>query len=153
MGYFFYKKEYFFNALELCQNKSCWLSFLRVFSAIDLFLIPGVFSYFMIIIVRWLHRYSYIDWKKMMNCQEGLSKNSVVGLGLGQFLSLLITSTGLLSSELAKKGSFFLFPLILILILIMILFLLLLFYHDHSVFFWLLCFSNGFHWVSLSFFA
>ncbi|XP_022849152.1 solute carrier family 35 member F1-like isoform X1 [Olea europaea var. sylvestris] len=40
----------------------------------------------------------------MMNCQEGLSKNSVVGLGLGQFLSLLITSTGLLSSELAKKG-------------------------------------------------
>lgn len=30
--------------------------------------------------------------------------NTLIGLGLGQFLSLLITSTGFTSSELAKKG-------------------------------------------------
>ncbi|KAL2456936.1 Eukaryotic protein of unknown function [Forsythia ovata] len=40
----------------------------------------------------------------MVNCKEVLSKNTVAGLGLGQFLSLLITSTGFLSSELAKRG-------------------------------------------------
>jgi solute carrier family 35 protein F1/2 len=28
----------------------------------------------------------------------------LIGLGLGQFLSLLITSTGFTSSELAKRG-------------------------------------------------
>lgn len=33
-------------------------------------------------------------------------KKTVVGLGLGQFLSLLITSTGFASSELARKGMF-----------------------------------------------
>ncbi|KAL9316902.1 hypothetical protein ACSQ67_013419 [Phaseolus vulgaris] len=32
------------------------------------------------------------------------NKNTLIGLGLGQFLSLLITSTGFTSSELAKKG-------------------------------------------------
>nr|ACU23335.1 unknown [Glycine max] len=32
------------------------------------------------------------------------TRNTLIGLGLGQFLSLLITSTGFTSSELAKKG-------------------------------------------------
>lgn len=32
--------------------------------------------------------------------------NTLIGLGLGQFLSLLITSTGFTSSQLAKKGIF-----------------------------------------------
>lgn len=37
------------------------------------------------------------------------TKKTWIGLGLGQILSLLITSTGFSSSELAKQGSFFLF--------------------------------------------
>ncbi|PIN11750.1 putative membrane protein [Handroanthus impetiginosus] len=40
----------------------------------------------------------------MVNWKEFWTKNTVVGLGLGQILSLLITSTGFSSSELAKKG-------------------------------------------------
>ncbi|GMP55183.1 hypothetical protein CsSME_00020073 [Camellia sinensis var. sinensis] len=32
------------------------------------------------------------------------TKKTLVGLGLGQFLSLLITSTGFSSSELARRG-------------------------------------------------
>ncbi|KAK6930607.1 Solute carrier family 35 member SLC35F1/F2/F6 [Dillenia turbinata] len=39
-----------------------------------------------------------VEWKKLW------TKKTLVGLGLGQFLSLLITSTGFSSSELAKKG-------------------------------------------------
>ncbi|XVE81128.1 hypothetical protein DITRI_Ditri15bG0037900 [Diplodiscus trichospermus] len=40
----------------------------------------------------------------MVNFQQFWTKKTLVGLGLGQFLSLLITSTGFSSSELAKKG-------------------------------------------------
>ncbi|PQP97217.1 solute carrier family 35 member F1-like [Prunus yedoensis var. nudiflora] len=40
----------------------------------------------------------------MMRFKEFWVKKTLVGLGLGQFLSLLITSTGFSSSELAKKG-------------------------------------------------
>ncbi|XVF29287.1 hypothetical protein REPUB_Repub15cG0108000 [Reevesia pubescens] len=40
----------------------------------------------------------------MMNFKQFWTKKTLVGLGLGQFLSLLITSTGFSSSELAKKG-------------------------------------------------
>ncbi|ONI29184.1 hypothetical protein PRUPE_1G186000 [Prunus persica] len=40
----------------------------------------------------------------MMMFKEFWVKKTLVGLGLGQFLSLLITSTGFSSSELAKKG-------------------------------------------------
>ncbi|XP_058739202.1 uncharacterized protein LOC131611103 [Vicia villosa] len=39
-----------------------------------------------------------VDFKKFW------TKNTLIGLGLGQFLSLLITGTGFASSELAKKG-------------------------------------------------
>ncbi|XP_031284058.1 solute carrier family 35 member F2-like isoform X2 [Pistacia vera] len=40
----------------------------------------------------------------MMNFKDFWTKKILVGLGLGQFLSLLITSTGFASSELARKG-------------------------------------------------
>ncbi|CAL0308245.1 unnamed protein product [Lupinus luteus] len=40
----------------------------------------------------------------MVNFKEFWSRNTLVGVALGQFLSLLITSTGFSSSELAKKG-------------------------------------------------
>ncbi|KAL3635007.1 hypothetical protein CASFOL_022061 [Castilleja foliolosa] len=40
----------------------------------------------------------------MVNWKGLWTKNTLLGLGLGQFLSLLITSTGFSSSELAKKG-------------------------------------------------
>ncbi|KDP42859.1 hypothetical protein JCGZ_23801 [Jatropha curcas] len=40
----------------------------------------------------------------MMNLKEIWTKKTLVGLALGQFLSLLITSTGFSSSELAKRG-------------------------------------------------
>ncbi|KAF3456132.1 hypothetical protein FNV43_RR00780 [Rhamnella rubrinervis] len=40
----------------------------------------------------------------MTNFKEFWTKKTLIGLGLGQFLSLLITSTGFSSSELAKKG-------------------------------------------------
>lgn len=40
----------------------------------------------------------------MVNLDEFWTKNTLVGLGLGQLLSLLVTSTGFSSSELAKKG-------------------------------------------------
>lgn len=43
-----------------------------------------------------------VNWK----CKDVWAKNTLAGLGLGQLLSLLITSTGLASSDLAKKGSF-----------------------------------------------
>ncbi|KAL5570432.1 hypothetical protein UlMin_027007 [Ulmus minor] len=39
-----------------------------------------------------------------MNFKEFWTKQTLIGLGLGQFLSLLITSTGFSSSELSKKG-------------------------------------------------
>ncbi|KAK8585491.1 hypothetical protein V6N13_050470 [Hibiscus sabdariffa] len=39
-----------------------------------------------------------------MNFKQFWTKKTLVGLGLGQFLSLLITSTGFSSSELAKRG-------------------------------------------------
>lgn len=45
--------------------------------------------------------------KKMMSSKEFWTKKTLIGLGLGQFLSLLITSTGFSSSELSKKGAFF----------------------------------------------
>ncbi|XP_022761731.1 LOW QUALITY PROTEIN: solute carrier family 35 member F2-like [Durio zibethinus] len=41
---------------------------------------------------------------KMISFKQFWTKKTLVGLGLGQFLSLLITSTGFSSSELAKKG-------------------------------------------------
>ncbi|XWS13260.1 hypothetical protein CRYUN_Cryun36dG0022300 [Craigia yunnanensis] len=40
----------------------------------------------------------------MISFKQFWTKKTLVGLGLGQFLSLLITSTGFSSSELAKKG-------------------------------------------------
>ncbi|KAL1544915.1 solute carrier family 35 member F1-like isoform X2 [Salvia divinorum] len=40
----------------------------------------------------------------MVNLDDFWTKNTLVDLGLGQVLSLLVTSTGFLSSELAKKG-------------------------------------------------
>ncbi|KAF5200883.1 solute carrier family 35 protein [Thalictrum thalictroides] len=40
----------------------------------------------------------------MVNLNKLCTKNTLIGLGLGQFLSLLITSTGFSSSELARKG-------------------------------------------------
>lgn len=40
----------------------------------------------------------------MVNCKDFCTKHTLVALGLGQLLSLLITSTGFSSSELAKKG-------------------------------------------------
>ncbi|RDY01414.1 Solute carrier family 35 member F1, partial [Mucuna pruriens] len=40
----------------------------------------------------------------MITFDQFWSRNTLIGLGLGQFLSLLITSTGFTSSELAKKG-------------------------------------------------
>ncbi|XP_019430834.1 PREDICTED: solute carrier family 35 member F1-like [Lupinus angustifolius] len=40
----------------------------------------------------------------MMNFKEFWSRNTSIGVALGQFLSLLITSTGFSSSQLAKKG-------------------------------------------------
>ncbi|XP_022722863.1 solute carrier family 35 member F1-like isoform X2 [Durio zibethinus] len=42
--------------------------------------------------------------KKMISFKQFWTEKTLVGLGLGQFLSLLITSTGFSSSELAKKG-------------------------------------------------
>ncbi|KAG2720917.1 hypothetical protein I3760_02G056500 [Carya illinoinensis] len=39
----------------------------------------------------------------MMNFNEFWTKKTLIGLGLGQFLSLLITSTGFTSSELSKR--------------------------------------------------
>ncbi|MFS7985870.1 putative solute carrier family 35 member SLC35F1/F2/F6 [Helianthus anomalus] len=43
----------------------------------------------------------------MVNFKEIVSNNRVVGLVLGQILSLLITSTGFSSSELARRGLYF----------------------------------------------
>ncbi|KAH9727804.1 solute carrier family 35 protein [Citrus sinensis] len=40
----------------------------------------------------------------MLSFKEFWTKKTLLGLGLGQFLSLLITSTGFSSSELARKG-------------------------------------------------
>uniref|UniRef100_A0A7N0TRX0 Uncharacterized protein n=1 Tax=Kalanchoe fedtschenkoi TaxID=63787 RepID=A0A7N0TRX0_KALFE len=40
----------------------------------------------------------------MPRLNQVLTKKTLTGLGLGQFLSLLITSTGFSSSELARKG-------------------------------------------------
>ncbi|KAK7819186.1 solute carrier family 35 member f1 [Quercus suber] len=40
----------------------------------------------------------------MMSFKQFWTKKTLIGLGLGQFLSLLITSTGFTSSELAKRG-------------------------------------------------
>ncbi|KAJ7979071.1 Solute carrier family 35 member F1 [Quillaja saponaria] len=40
----------------------------------------------------------------MADVKKIWTKKTLIGLGLGQFLSLLITSTGFTSSELAKKG-------------------------------------------------
>lgn len=42
--------------------------------------------------------------KKMVSLKEVCTNKTVVGLLLGQFLSLLITSTGFSSSELARRG-------------------------------------------------
>ncbi|KAJ7957372.1 Solute carrier family 35 member F1 [Quillaja saponaria] len=40
----------------------------------------------------------------MADVKKFFTKKTLIGLGLGQFLSILITSTGFTSSELAKKG-------------------------------------------------
>ncbi|KAJ6873776.1 hypothetical protein NC651_032581 [Populus alba x Populus x berolinensis] len=42
--------------------------------------------------------------KKMLSFKEFCTTKTLVALGLGQFLSLLITSTGFSSSELARRG-------------------------------------------------
>lgn len=42
--------------------------------------------------------------QKMVKLDEFLSKKTLIGLGLGQFVSLLNTSTGFTSSELARRG-------------------------------------------------
>ncbi|KAL1561366.1 solute carrier family 35 member F1-like isoform X1 [Salvia divinorum] len=41
---------------------------------------------------------------KTVNCRKFFTKSTLSGLALGQFLSLLITSTGFSSSELANRG-------------------------------------------------
>jgi solute carrier family 35 protein F1/2 len=41
----------------------------------------------------------------MLSFKEFWTKKTLVALGLGQFLSLLITSTGFSSSELARRGA------------------------------------------------
>ncbi|KAJ0872110.1 putative solute carrier family 35 member SLC35F1/F2/F6 [Helianthus annuus] len=43
----------------------------------------------------------------MVSFKEIVSNKTVVGLVLGQILSLLITSTGFSSSELARRGLYF----------------------------------------------
>jgi len=40
----------------------------------------------------------------MIDIKKYWTKNTLIGLALGQFLSLLITATGFASSDLAKKG-------------------------------------------------
>ncbi|ONK57908.1 uncharacterized protein A4U43_C09F5510 [Asparagus officinalis] len=40
----------------------------------------------------------------MVRFDEFWTKKALIGLGIGQFVSLLITSTGFTSSELARKG-------------------------------------------------
>ncbi|PWA92932.1 hypothetical protein CTI12_AA071200 [Artemisia annua] len=40
----------------------------------------------------------------MVNLKEIMANKTVIGLVLGQILSLLITSTGFSSSELARRG-------------------------------------------------
>lgn len=49
-----------------------------------------------------------LNKKIMRSFKNFCTKKTLIGLGLGQFLSLLITSTGFASSELAKRGTFFL---------------------------------------------
>lgn len=41
----------------------------------------------------------------MMNFKEFWTKKTLIGLGLGQVLSLLITATGFASNDLAKRGT------------------------------------------------
>ena len=41
----------------------------------------------------------------MLSFKKIWTKKTLVALGLGQFLSLLITSTGFSSSELARRGA------------------------------------------------
>lgn len=82
------------------------------------------------------------------------TKKTLVGLGLGQFLSLLITSTGFSSSELAKKGlfcSFFLFFSILLFEYLVLLLLVLrmievIFYAVQSSLFLLIKFYDSVLW-------
>lgn len=50
----------------------------------------------------------------MADFKKYWTKRTVLGLGLGQFLSLLITSTGFSSSELAKRGLLFFYSYILL---------------------------------------
>ena len=54
----------------------------------------------------------------MRSFKDFCTKKTLIGLGLGQFLSLLITSTGFASSELAKRGAFFVFFCILFLFMV-----------------------------------
>lgn len=58
----------------------------------------------------------------MVNLDEFWTKNTLVGLGLGQLLSLLVTSTGFSSSELAKKGCFLSFFFAIFMLMIVLLF-------------------------------
>ena len=52
----------------------------------------------------WVFALENLCCKKMMSYKQFWTKKTLIGLGLGQFLSLLITSTGFTSSELAKRG-------------------------------------------------
>ncbi|KAK4404098.1 Solute carrier family 35 member F1 [Sesamum angolense] len=48
----------------------------------------------------------------MVNWEEFGTKHTLVGLGLGQFLSLLVTSTGFSSSELSRRGKMYYYVLL-----------------------------------------
>ncbi|TKY50547.1 Solute carrier family 35 member F1 [Spatholobus suberectus] len=49
-------------------------------------------------------KHNLFKLEKMLSFDQFWSRKTLIGLGLGQFLSLLITSTGFTSSELAKRG-------------------------------------------------
>ena len=68
----------------------------------------GVFLFFSFFeLFLFFDRWGLGREEKMLSSKEFWTKKTLVGLGLGQFLSLLITSTGFSSSELARRGLFF----------------------------------------------
>lgn len=65
----------------------------------------GVFLFFSFFeLFLFFDRWGLGREEKMLSSKEFWTKKTLVGLGLGQFLSLLITSTGFSSSELARRG-------------------------------------------------
>lgn len=99
------------NSLLLSLQNFIWVSLIFVIysfhssqslfckRAFDLFFFFGYFNWVLGLL-------GTVYWESMMSFKEFWTKKTLVGLGLGQFLSLLITSTGFASSELARKGSF-----------------------------------------------